>query len=123
LKEKKKKIARYSTGEQVEKYKVEVEEIKRQLSETKNENANNLKSLRQKYERQITDIEEVIEKAKKDRSGNQRDQKKTERNLREISRRHENAEIDLQNIEEKANSQNKELKKNYKINFKLKQED
>jgi len=48
VKEKKKKIARYSTGEQVEKHKLDVEEIKRQLGDTKNENANNLKALRQK---------------------------------------------------------------------------
>jgi chromosome segregation ATPase len=107
----KEKVARYSAEEQVEKFKVEVEDVKRQLGEAKNANANNLKSLRSKYERQIADIEEVIDKAKKDKTGNQRDGKKQERILREVTRRLENSEIDMQNAEEKASQQYKELKK------------
>jgi len=43
----------------------EVNDIRKILNDLKNESASNIRAVRQKYEREISEIEDVLNKAKK----------------------------------------------------------
>jgi len=97
--------------EQAEKMKNEVNEIRKILNDSKNETSSNVRSIRQKYEREISELEDVLNKAKKDKKLNQRGTKKLDRNVRDLSRKLQNSELDLHTSEDKLATLTKEYNK------------
>jgi len=97
--------------EQTERMKNEVNDIRKILNDLKNESASNIRAVRQKYEREISEIEDVLNKAKKDKKLNQRGTKKLDRNVRDLSRKLQNLELDLHTSEDKLTTLTKEYNK------------
>jgi len=89
----------------------ELEELRKQLSDFKQTEADSIRKLRNKYETEIDELDLIIEKAKKDKGSNQKSGKKLERSSRETQRKLETLEKENQSLKEKENALTKEKAK------------
>eukprot|EP01080_Neovahlkampfia_damariscottae_P004159 gene4159-7469_t len=98
----KEKIERDKAEDEVERFTSQVDELKKQLADEQSQSASEIRSTRQKYEKEVSDYEDLISKSRKDKKSTERGTKKVDRSAREIARKLNNAEIDLQQTEEKV---------------------
>jgi myosin heavy chain 9/10/11/14 len=98
----KEKIERDKAEDEVDRFRNQVDELKKQLADEQAQSATEIRSIRQKYEKEVSDYEDLISKSRKDKKNTERGTKKVDRSGREIARKLNNAEIDLQQVEEKV---------------------